>query len=70
VGKPVALVWGEAIARSERRRIGSLSEGFIFVADGLSEPRIECESCHQIVGDLDGLIAGWECPDFLKTQSS
>lgn len=69
-GKAGRIAWGEALDNSGKRRIGSLSEGFMFVADGLTEPRIECESCHHVLGGLQGLIAGCDHAEPIQQQSN
>ncbi len=61
--------WCEAFGNPGQRYIGSLTEGFIFIVDDRREARVECVRCHHTVGELHGLLNGWDQPDIWEALS-
>ncbi len=57
------LTWGNSHRHSGRRRIGSLSKGFVFIGGSAHNPRVECEPCRKEVPELVGLVEGWDTDD-------
>jgi hypothetical protein len=58
---------GESVGTTGRRRIASLTGGFIFVESGRDEAKVQCDSCKSTIRELDGAVGGWARENYLTS---